>query len=88
LEERSTITIQNVQLVLIDLHQNYEVMNEYIPPLNKFEKGLHAFHQQQNTSQLKQQVFVRQKAQVILPQNHKNKKRPITHGMQNSNIKE
>ncbi len=73
---------------MIDLHQNYEVMNEYILPLNKFEKGLHAFHQQQNTSQLEQQMYVGQKDQVSLPQNHKNRKRPITHGMQNSNIKE
>jgi hypothetical protein len=73
---------------LIDLHQNYEVMNEYISLLKKFEKGLHAFHWQQNTSQLEQQVHVGHKAQVSLPQNHKNKKRPITHEMQNSNIKE
>jgi hypothetical protein len=49
---------------------------------------LHAFHQQQNTSQLKQQMCVGQKDQVSLPQNHENRKRLITHGMKNSNIKE
>jgi hypothetical protein len=43
--ERENVHYHNTKctLVLIDLHQNYEVMNEYILPLNKFWKGIACF---------------------------------------------
>jgi hypothetical protein len=30
---------------MVDLHYSYEITNEKIPPLSKFQEGLHDFHQ-------------------------------------------
>jgi hypothetical protein len=63
-----------VQLIWTYLHCCNEVTNEDIPSLNKFQERLHVFHWWQNINQPKQQVYVRQKAQVCLPQLEKLRK--------------
>jgi len=43
LEGKGGVTIQCIQLTLVD-HCDYELANESIPLLNKFQEKLHGLH--------------------------------------------
>jgi hypothetical protein len=44
LEGKGGVTIQCIQLTLVDLHCDYEFANESIPLLNKFQEKSHGLH--------------------------------------------
>ncbi len=49
LEGKGGITIQCIQLTLVELHCDYELANESIVLLNKFQEKLHGLHEWQHT---------------------------------------